>query len=70
VPVEGKWPSELAETTFKTLFKSRDEYTELAGDKKRWARKELIELYIRNMTEETRLQQIETVKKTMIGDGK
>ncbi|GAG49211.1 unnamed protein product, partial [marine sediment metagenome] len=69
-PEPDNEPPTLMRDTFRQLFSGRSEYMDLTGDKKRWARKELIELYIRNMKEQSRLKQIEQVTKfKQIGDG-
>jgi len=67
----GERPPELAYDTFYTMFSEVSDYKGLTGDKKRWARKEFIDLYIKNMQESKRLLQIAEVNdKKLIGDEK
>ena len=68
---KGDNPPELAFDTFYTLFNTIPDYTNLDSDKKRWARREFLELYIKNMQEGDRLKQISEVNDTkQIGDRK
>ena len=61
---------QIANDTFFTLFSGISDYRDLPGDKKRWARREFIDLYIKNVTEKKRLLQIDQVKKHIQIDNK
>jgi len=70
-PNNGERPPQIAYDTFFTLFNGRSEYADLPGDKKRWSRREYIDLFIKNTQEESRLLQIAQVDdKKQIGDVK
>lgn len=61
---------QIANDTFFTLFSGISDYRDLPGDKKRWARREFIDLYIKNVTEKKRLKQLDQVNKYIQIDNK